>query len=458
MKTGVVRQNISNETGFRIDPSFHLSEALQIQSDLRHSPYPLHTVADVSEKIFIGNIFSRNFVSKPDHGVPYLAASDTVLSNINTGRFLSKNQAKQLNYLLLQKDWILVTCSGTLGNVTYTNAVFENHIATHDLIRIIPSNHLIKSGVLYAFLASKYGYYQLTQSRFGGVVKHINATHAGNVAIPVFNDSLQAEVNSSVLDSARLREEASYELAKAHDLIRQYISYCPTVLHTDVCSSRSVINSHNSRFESNYYLGKGRAYDAYIRDHFDFLELGSYTTRIFRPGIFKRQYVDKGGVMFLGGADITRAIPSSDKRLSSIQVTSMPELMPKKGWLLVTCGGTIGNVVYVDNQLSRCAISQHVIRIVPHSIEDSYLLFALLSSPIGYDLITNYTYGSVIPQVEPHHLALIPVPVFASDAQSMIIAATRKYVEKIEKAKELETSAISLIEQEIGSWQKKYSR
>ena len=78
----------------------------------------------------------------------YLAASDTVLANLETGRYLSNYQAATLSYLILKKDWILVTCSGTLGNVTYTNRNFENHIATHDLIRILPNSKKVNKGTL----------------------------------------------------------------------------------------------------------------------------------------------------------------------------------------------------------------------------------------------------------------------------------------------------------------------
>ena len=57
MIIGVIRHNINDETGFRIDPSFHLSEATTIQSDMGNCPYPITTVSKVSDRIFIGNIF-----------------------------------------------------------------------------------------------------------------------------------------------------------------------------------------------------------------------------------------------------------------------------------------------------------------------------------------------------------------------------------------------------------------
>ena len=222
MKTGIINIKSVSNTGLRIDPSLHLSEGVKVRSDLTKVPYQLVKVSDCASRIFYGNIFSRCFVKSKEFGVTYLAASDTVLANIETGRYLSKKQADQLNYLMLDKDWILVTCSGTLGNVTYTNKLFRNKIATHDLIRIVPSNEIVKKGCLYAFLAGKYGYNQITQSQFGGVVKHINEKQTGSILLPKFPEDFQIEVDNLIQESARLREEASEALEKAKKIIVDY--------------------------------------------------------------------------------------------------------------------------------------------------------------------------------------------------------------------------------------------
>ena len=208
MKYNVVNTKNVHSTQ-RFDPSFHLSDAITLREKVENVPFEKVSIADATENVFLGNIFSRIFVKDAEHGIPYLAASDTVLANLDTGRYLSKKQASILSYLMLKKDWIVVTCSGTIGNVTYTNSSFENHIATHDLIRIVPNDEKNLRGYLYAFLASKYGYNQLTQSQFGGVVKHINADHVRNIKVPCFAEFFQEEVNDLVQEAARLRENAS---------------------------------------------------------------------------------------------------------------------------------------------------------------------------------------------------------------------------------------------------------
>ena len=126
--------------------------------------------------------------------------------------------------------------------------------------------------------------------------------------------------------------------------------------------------------------------------------------------------------------------------------------MPKLGTILVTCGGTIGNTVYVDNQLATCAVSQHVMRLVPNGEVHNGYLYAFLSSEIGKKLINLFAFGSVIPQIEAHHLELIPVPILDDETMNSIDALCMQYVSYNEIAKEKERKAISMVEAEIESW------
>ena len=93
-------------------------------------------------------------------------------------------------------------------------------------------------------------------------------------------------------------------------------------------------------------------------------------------------------------------------------------------------------------------------RIVPKDDVNSEFLYAYLSSQIGYKLITLFTYGSVIPSLEPHHLELVPIPHYESSIIEGTGRLVARYAEKLELAKEKEQKAISLVEEKIESWSK----
>ena len=452
MKYNVVNTKNVHSTQ-RFDPSFHLSDAITLREKVENVPFEKVSIADATENVFLGNIFSRIFVKDAEHGIPYLAASDTVLANLDTGRYLSKKQASILSYLMLKKDWIVVTCSGTIGNVTYTNSSFENHIATHDLIRIVPNDEKNLRGYLYAFLASKYGYNQLTQSQFGGVVKHINAEHVRNIKVPCFAEFFQEEVNDLVQEAARLRENAS-------DALEYAIGYFDTLFlmpFKESClgkvSSKEILTSINKRFEASFHISEGKDIDKYIKEHYEWKSLGEVCSNISRPDIFKRYYVKKG-ITFLGGADIFLATPDSEKRLSSKKTANIEALMIKEGTILLPRSGTIGNVAWAHAGHAQKLASEHVIRITPNDILRAGYVYAFLASKYGKKLIQRYIFGSLSQHVEPPHLKLIPVPIIDKKVMDDIHDKVMVYSSAMGKAIEYERKAITMVEQEIEKWNK----
>lgn len=452
MKYNVVNTKNVHSTQ-RFDPSFHLSDAITLREKVENVPFEKVSIADATENVFLGNIFSRIFVKDAEHGIPYLAASDTVLANLDTGRYLSKKQASILSYLMLKKDWIVVTCSGTIGNVTYTNSSFENHIATHDLIRIVPNDEKNLRGYLYAFLASKYGYNQLTQSQFGGVVKHINADHVRNIKVPCFAEFFQEEVNDLVQEAARLRENAS-------DALEYAIGYFDTLFlmpFKESClgkvSSKEILTSINKRFEASFHISEGKDIDKYIKEHYEWKSLGEVCSNISRPDIFKRYYVKKG-ITFLGGADIFLATPDSEKRLSPKKTANIGALMIKEGTILLPRSGTIGNVAWAHAGHAQKLASEDVIRITPNDILRAGYVYAFLASKYGKKLIQRYIFGSVIQHVEPPHLKLIPVPIIDKKVMDDIHDKVMVYSSAMGKAIKYERKAITMVEQEIEKWNK----
>ena len=451
MRTGAVKLHDVLQVNYRADASYHLSEGRTVKRYIAHSPYPLTTIGEVSKRIFYGNRARRVYVSDKEHGIPFLSSSDILQADLDHVKLASKKYTPDVEDMVLQKGWLLTSRSGTVGNCAFASRLHAQKLASEHVIRLVP-DYILRPGLIYAYLASKYGHSLLTQGVFGAVIQHIEPAFIASLPIPKFPESFQTEVDNLIQESARLREEANDKLEEEHKKILSIIPH-ENIQPSNSISIKKIESSHNKRFDATYYNSKNRALYDYITTKKSFTTLGNLAEDIFRPGIFKREYVNNG-VTFLGGADILRAVPSSDKKLSFRQVKKMPELIAKKGWILVTCGGTIGNTVYVDSQLEKCAISQHVMRIVPKESTLSGYLYAVLSSELGNKLINMFAFGSVIPQVEPHHLKHVPIPLFSEEEMASIDNQVKIYVSDIEMAKEKETRAIKMVEDEIEKWNK----
>ena len=452
MKTARVNIHAVRSINFRTDASYHLSEGQNVQRCIAASPYPLTTIKKVSEDIFIGNRAKRVYVKDSNHGIPFLSSSDILKADLDNVKLASKKYTPEIERMSLKKGWTLISRSGTIGNCAFANAKHAQKLASEHVIRLVPNN-ILRGGLVYAYLASKYGHSLLTQGTFGAVIQHIEPAFVGSIAIPLFPDSFQQEVDNLVQEAARLREEAS-------DALEYAIGFFNTLFPVpfkDNClgkvSSKEIMTSINKRFEASFHISEGKDIDKYIKEHYEWKSLGEVCSNISRPDIFKRYYV-KNGITFLGGADIFLATPDSEKRLSKTKTGNISQLAIKEGTILLPRSGTIGNVAWAHAGHAQKLASEHVIRLLPNDMLRAGYVYAFLASKYGKLLIQRYIFGSVIQHVEPPHLKLIPVPIIDQKTMDDIHDKIMIYSSAMGKAIEFEQKAIHMVEQEIEKWNK----
>lgn len=468
MKIGSISISTVPNNGYRIDPSLHLSEGVSVRAKLSICPYGLVPVSKCSSKIFIGNIFSRVFVGDQEYGIPYLSASETVRADLETGRFLSKKQAAELNYLMVEKDWILITCSGTLGNVSYTNKNYCGKIATHDLIRIVPSNTTIRKGCLFAFLASKYGYFQITQSQFGGVVKHINESQTGDILVPKFPDELQKDIDELVLEAACLREEATEDLKKAEKTFKRKADLRDLV--TDdydyfghrsnqrevSCFTRSIQDIGTTTINAFNHSERIRKLKASMTCKIIPLKDALKEGRTYGTSGLPNIEVKPGhGIMLINQKDMFDNIVKG-KWISSRG--SDPENVLEYGEILIACDGTLGEnelfcrAVFANEDLKGSYVSSHFLRLKVNDEIPSGYLYCWLNSDYGFRLIRNTQAGTKLCHPINKLFLDIPVPIVEKDSMLEIDRLVREAHTKRHQANQKVLKAISMVEQEIEKW------
>jgi len=125
---------------------------------------------------------------------------------------------------------------------------------------------------------------------------------------------------------------------------------------------------------------------------------------IFYPPRFKRLYA-KAGTIFLSSKDIFDFLPEGKKIKNASK-----EYLIKPGWILITRSGSVGRVLIANRFFTNAAISEHVIRIVPDENTPTWYLYVYLISEIGQPLLIRNIFGGVVDEIEPHHIANIPIP------------------------------------------------
>ena len=141
----------------------------------------------------------------------------------------------------------------------------------------------------------------------------------------------------------------------------------------------------------------------------DLIGLDSPVQKAHYGGRLKRNYVEKNSensVGFIGSSEMLDICPQpikfmvDDERVSDLHV--------KRGTVLISRSGTIGNMSFVNETLEKFLISEHAMRLECNSYPG--YVYAYLKTKTGQALIRSNIYGSVIQQIEPEHLASIPIP------------------------------------------------
>jgi putative type I restriction-modification system, S subunit len=201
------------------------------------------------------------------------------------------------------------------------------------------------------------------------------------------------------------------------------------------------------RIDGKFHLSDGLQVRKLIKNApYKVRSIFDVTSNIYCPGIFQRHYTSSG-TPFLGGADIQKQSYDSGKYLKESTTPNHETLAIKKGWTLVTCGGTVGETVFANRELAKCWVSQHVMRLIPDGIKPG-MLYSYLATNEGKMLLTTNTYGSVIPTLNSNSIGELPIPEFPESFQQEVDDLIQDSARLREEATDALDKAVSYFNQE----------
>lgn len=469
MKVSTINIKNVRSARLRTDASYHLSEGQIVQNDIVSSPYPLMQIKDVSNDIFIGNRAKRIYVSSIEHGIPFLSSSDILKGDLEHVKLASKKYTPEIDRMLLQKGWTLISRSGTIGNCAFANAKHAQKLASEDVIRLVPNN-ILRGGLVYAYLASKYGHSLLTLGTFGAVIQHIEPDFVGSLPIPHFPETFQEEVDDLMQEASRLREEATDELNEAEKILKEAAK-----LRDLTPEDYDYYGLNNSGRKVSCFVRKRKDIDTTTINAFNHSErIRNTKASITCPTVPLKEVLLGGdtfssnscpsievkpehGVMFINQKDIFDNIVKG-KWISKRNI-SLDKLV-EYGEVIVACDGTLGEnelfcrALFANEDLQGALISTHFIRMKTNEKVPSGYLYIWLNSDYGFRFIRNCQAGTKLCHPIPKMFLEIPVPVVEKETMEEIDKLVKDAYTKRYLANCNERKAISLVEQEIESWNK----
>lgn len=394
-----------------------------------------------------GGRIKRNYISKVSkQAVGFLGSAEMLQAFPKPEKYIDKDRASACK---VTKGTILVSRSGTIGNLTYVNDTLERYYVSEHAIRLEPYEF---GGYIYSFLKTKIGQTLIKGNIYGAVINQIEPEDIGDILIPNPVPNIKTEIHNKINKSFQLRDESNRLMIEAEQLLISKLGLIPLEnIRPEYYDTAGTIKTYSvkldeldDRFEASYHVPITNSIIDFLLDNADrVLPLSdkTLTKKIFLPGRFKRHYVeDTHGRVFFGGKQIYEIDPSNKKYLSlSIHGDRInDQLFLKENTILVTRSGTIGRVNIVPNHWQDWLANEHILRVIPVNETIAGYLYVWLNSNYGRKLIERFTYGAVVNEIDETHLGNVPVPIL-KDKLSMA-----KINELALKAKTLRSEAYFL--------------
>lgn len=449
--------------GKRLEASVFDVEAKQARQIIKNSKFPSTTIGGENglTTSYTCARFKRIWVEHSD--LPIYQPSTIVDIKPSPDGYISHLTQTNIDALRVSKGQILMTCSGTIGKVSYVSATLDNKVFSHDLLRIDCKNP-VDQGYIYTYLKSKVGNKILLTNSYGAVITHIESEHLSNVPIPDAPNEIKVRIHNLIVKSYQLRDESNDLIDKATNLLVEEL-HLPPINEFDVNDYKK--NAAVETFSVKLSKMCGRADASYhlpiinaIVDHLqkyaaEVTTIGDsrISKDVILPGRFKRVYVDEGhGRVFIGGKQLYELDPSNKKYLSIVhhgdRITNQLEL--HENMTLITCSGTIGKVALVGKHWENWTANQHIIRVVPTNEDIAGYLNIFLASDYGHKLITRFTYGSVVDEIDDNHVRQIAIPLLKDKGkQDKINSLALQANQRRYEAYILEQEALKIMDDEV---------
>jgi type I restriction enzyme, S subunit len=406
--------------GLRMEASAFSIEARNVVTVMKNSGLqlmPLYGEAGLCQGGYYPGRFKRVYVSQ-EKGLPFLSSSEIISLRPTTAKFLSRTQNSYLEKLIPQKWDVLLSRSGTIGNIGLATETFLGKALSEHAIRL-QAGDPDTAGYVAAFLRSRYGRPQLIQGTYGSVVAQIEPAHLERVLIPDLPPIRRIAIGRLMCKAVELRDGANRLLDEADQLLhdRLNLPYLNTIAPKGRTSSISKIKASQlmGRLEGGFHDPVAIAVEKQL--HKIGIEITTtgdsrVTNEVRAITKFRtRTYVEKGGIPMLSSKQLFQIDPVGVKKLAKgAHTKDLPEIQLQENTIAVTRSGTIGRVQIIPAYMASWTASEHATRFIASEKMNAGYLYAWLASDYGYCLIKRYSYGSVILEVDKEMFSSVPIP------------------------------------------------
>jgi hypothetical protein len=451
------------ENGRRLDCNPYLSGGFEARILLKKLDAEKQPLKDLTlggmKGIFNGPRFSRHYVQDPEYGVPFLGSTDILAADLSGLPMISKKQVKARPELVIDQDWTLITCSGTIGRMVYSRADMKGMAGSQHFMRIVADRAKILPGYLYAYLSSRFGVALIVSGTYGSIIQHLEPSHIADLPVPRLGDALEQKIHDLISEAAELRSQYQSQVRQATDLLFSSVGLKDITasewhqmgsdlgfMHNLGSYASLRAANFNPRFKQLCETVKSTSWKA----------LGEICVSgtLKRGGRYKRIDAEIGhGCQLIGQRQLFWLRPEGR---SVVKSALGDDVFVESGTSLVAARGTLGEselycrAEFIIEPANEMAYSEDILRVVSNEeIMPKGCLFAFMRSESAFRMLRSISFGS---KLQDHHYAFLPnlpVPYPERNIQEEIHELVMDAYKKRHNANSLEDQATALIHNAI---------
>jgi type I restriction enzyme M protein len=159
--------------------------------------------------IFYPGRHKRNYVKPGNDSLPFYSGTQILQIRPFDIKYQPKQYKPARNHVV-EKDWILITRSGSTGRVVIVNESMAGTMVSEHVIRVICDDTIIDPYYVYAYLASeRVGKVLMEKGIYASVVDHISPEFVSTLPIPILTQQKEKDIADKVRKAEQKREEAN---------------------------------------------------------------------------------------------------------------------------------------------------------------------------------------------------------------------------------------------------------
>lgn len=178
-RTGAITSKQISSHFKRFDAQYQIGST-ELSKDIRGSKTV--KIGELAKSIFVGNRGKRHYVKE---GLPFLSSSDMMLFNPLKYSTPISFKTPNIQGLLVHKDDILISRSGTIGNTVIVSEILDGKAVSEHALRLVIDADKISPQYVFCYLNTQHGKRTLESLAYGSVIITLGEEFVADIDLPI---------------------------------------------------------------------------------------------------------------------------------------------------------------------------------------------------------------------------------------------------------------------------------